>query len=132
MAAKTVAPPNSLPRFAACWLLAVLLIFSISATKLASYLLPGIPAMALLIALARAPERLLSRARWCSIAIAALMGIGFLLAPLWVPAINDPEMPGLSAQLLAIGAVQRSGFCFLVAALVGGLSQRNYFFNSNT
>ena len=129
MAAKTVAPPNSLPRFAACWLLAVLLIFSISATKLASYLLPGIPAMALLIALARAPERLLSRARWCSIAIAALMGIGFLLAPLWVPAINDPEMPGLSSQLLAIGAVQRSGFCFLVAALVGGLSQRNYFFN---
>jgi hypothetical protein len=37
--------------------------------------------------------------------------------------INDPEMPGLSSQLLLNGAVQRSGFCFLAAALFGVLSQ---------
>lgn len=41
----------SLGRFAACWLLAILLFFTAAATKLPSYWLPATPAAALLIAL---------------------------------------------------------------------------------
>ncbi len=50
-AVSTVAPELSLARFAACWLLAVLLFFTAAATKLPSYWLPATPAAALLIAL---------------------------------------------------------------------------------
>ena len=42
---------QSLARFAACWLLAVLLFFTAAATKLPSYWLPATPAAALLVAL---------------------------------------------------------------------------------
>ena len=114
---------GSLGRFACCWLLGVMLLFSFSATKLASYILPGLPAMALLIGLACGSRQLLNVARWFSVALAALLGIGFLMAPIWLPLINDPEMPGLSSQLLLNGAVQRSGICFLAAALFGVISQ---------
>jgi 4-amino-4-deoxy-L-arabinose transferase-like glycosyltransferase len=50
-AAWSVAPELSLARFAACWLLAILLFFTAAATKLPSYWLPATPAAALLIAL---------------------------------------------------------------------------------
>jgi 4-amino-4-deoxy-L-arabinose transferase-like glycosyltransferase len=50
-AVSTVAPEQSLARFAACWLVAVLLFFTAAATKLPSYWLPATPAAALLIAL---------------------------------------------------------------------------------
>jgi len=113
-------PAQSLQRFALCWLLVVLGLFSLSATKLASYLLPGLPAIALLVALATGPSPWLGRARWGSVALSALIGAGLGAAPLWVPLIHDPEMPGMAAQLLASGAVQRSGACFLGAALLGG------------
>jgi len=81
--------------------------------------LPGLPAIALLVALASAPSPWLGRARWGSVALAALLGAGLGAAPLWVPLIHDPEMPGMAAQLLASGAVPRSGACFLLAALGG-------------
>jgi 4-amino-4-deoxy-L-arabinose transferase-like glycosyltransferase len=113
-------PANSLARFACCWLLGVMLIFSTSATKLVSYLLPALPAMALLIGLSGGNKLENKRAFWGSVLIAALMGVGFLFAPIWLPLINDPEMPGFATQLLDSGAVERSGFCFLAAALIGG------------
>ncbi|MFM7733456.1 MAG: glycosyltransferase family 39 protein, partial [Cyanobium sp.] len=50
--AAPLAAPASLGRFAACWLLAVLLFFTTAATKLPSYWLPATPAAGLLIALA--------------------------------------------------------------------------------
>ena len=45
-----IAPEHSLHQFAACWLLAVLLLFTTAATKLPSYWLPATPAAALLVA----------------------------------------------------------------------------------
>ena len=45
-----IAPEHSLNQFAACWLLAVLLLFTTAATKLPSYWLPATPAAALLVA----------------------------------------------------------------------------------
>ncbi len=50
-AALPVPAELSLGRFAACWLLAILLFFTAAATKLPSYWLPATPAAALLIAL---------------------------------------------------------------------------------
>ena len=51
---RPLKPDQSLPRFALAWLLFVVLFFSVSATKLPSYMLPALPAAALLIALADA------------------------------------------------------------------------------
>lgn len=100
---RPVAPALSLRRFASCWLLAVLLFFTAAATKLPSYWLPATPAAALLIALA-AQDQMDRAGRWAwggTLALAAVLAAGFLAAGLWVPLIDDPEMPTLAADLLA-------------------------------
>ncbi|MEX1317494.1 MAG: glycosyltransferase family 39 protein [Synechococcaceae cyanobacterium] len=110
-------PPLSLQRFAACWLLAVLLFFSAAATKLPSYWLPATPAAGLLIALA-AQRR--PRLAWRLCVLPALLLAGaFAAASLWVPRIVTPEMPELPAALLASGRLPVAAACFgLAAALV--------------
>ncbi|MEB3255818.1 MAG: glycosyltransferase family 39 protein [Synechococcaceae cyanobacterium] len=113
---------DSLGRFAACWLLAVLLFFTAAATKLPSYWLPATPAAGLLIALGArgAPgDRPAALARWLSAALTLLLGVVFLAAPLWVPWIHDPEMPSLPAELLAGSRLPIAAACFLLAALLG-------------
>ena len=116
------AASDSLGRFAACWLLAVLLFFTAAATKLPSYWLPATPAAGLLIALAArsGPEdRAAGLARSLTGALTLLLGGVFLAAPLWVPRIEDPEMPTLPAELLASGRLPIAAACFLLAALLG-------------
>jgi len=98
-----VAADRSLRRFAACWLLAVLLFFTAAATKLPSYWLPATPAAALLIALT-VQDGMDRAGRWAwglTLALTAVLAAGFLASALWVPLINDPEMPSLPADLLA-------------------------------
>jgi 4-amino-4-deoxy-L-arabinose transferase-like glycosyltransferase len=74
-ALSSVPPPLSLARFAACWLLAILLFFTAAATKLPSYWLPATPAAALLIALvSQLPWRPASTAP--SMTAAAMAGSG--------------------------------------------------------
>jgi len=110
------APPLSLQRFAACWLLAVLLFFSAAATKLPSYWLPATPAAGLLIALA-AQRR--PRLVWRLCALLALsLALAFAAAPLWVPLIVSPEMPGLPQALLASGRPPLAAVCFALAAVL--------------
>jgi 4-amino-4-deoxy-L-arabinose transferase-like glycosyltransferase len=112
--------PLSLQRFAACWLLAVLLFFSAAATKLPSYWLPATPAAALLIALA-AQRRPRLAWRLCAL-LALLLALAFAAAPLWVPRIVSPEMPELPEVLLASGRPALAALCFGLAsalALVG-------------
>ena len=98
-------PALSLQRFAACWLLAVLLFFTAAATKLPSYWIPATPAAGLLIALAAQQATTASAAaRWAwrsTAALALVLAAGFAAAPLWVPLIHEPEMPTLAADLLA-------------------------------
>lgn len=109
-------PPLSLQRFAACWLLAVLLFFSAAATKLPSYWLPATPAAGLLIALAvQAGARLSWR---LSLVLAAALALVLALAPRWVPAILTPEMPTLPAELLASGLLPLGALCFALAAVL--------------
>lgn len=114
-------PPTSLARFATCWLLAVLLFFSIAATKLPSYWLPATPAAALVVALVAAaqPDRALRWAWGISLAITGLIGVVFLAAPRWLPLIRDPELPSLGPDLLGSGLLPLAAFLWLLAAVLG-------------
>jgi 4-amino-4-deoxy-L-arabinose transferase-like glycosyltransferase len=108
-----LAGPLSLGRFASAWFLAVLLFFSLSATKLPSYWLVATPAAALLVALAPSIARQpgfgvgqepqsQGGLRWAMAASAALLVLvsaALALAPQWLPLINDPTLPGLAAAV---------------------------------
>lgn len=116
-------PPTSLARFASCWLLAVLLLFTIAATKLPSYWLPATPAAALLIALvAAAPPDRAQRWAWgLTLGLTLLMGLAFLAAPRWLPLIRDPELPTLAPDLLASGLLPLAACLWLLAAVLAVL-----------
>jgi 4-amino-4-deoxy-L-arabinose transferase-like glycosyltransferase len=117
---QRTSPDQSLHQFAGCWLLAVLLLFTTAATKLPSYWLPATPAAALLICFALGRrDRWLALAWASSLALVLLLAVGFWCAPLWVPLINDPEMPTLASDLLASGLVWRAAGWFSLAALMG-------------
>ena len=47
--------------------------------------------------------------------------MALLLAPLWLPLIRDPEMPGLAAELQGSPLVPFVALCWLLAALLGWL-----------
>ncbi|MCP9774124.1 glycosyltransferase family 39 protein [Cyanobium sp. WAJ14-Wanaka] len=94
-------PALSLQRFAACWLLAVLLFFTLAATKLPSYWIPATPAAGLLVALTAPKAR-----RWAwgaTVALAGVFCLAWAAAPSWLPLIHEPEMPALAQELLAAG-----------------------------
>ena len=120
-------PQASLLRFACCWLLAVLLFFTLAATKLPSYWIPAAPAAGLLMALAA--QRLVAAPwagldRWVvvfTLALQATFSAGLAAADRWVPLIHEPELPTLPAELLASGLLGRAAACFGVAALGGVL-----------
>ena len=116
--------PQSLQLFATCWVLAVLLLFTSAATKLPSYWLPATPAAGLLIALSLVPDAGRSRRAqsiaWLgSVVLAAVLALGFWGSGLWVPLIDDPEMPTLPSELLASGLVLRAAVCFSVVVVLG-------------
>jgi 4-amino-4-deoxy-L-arabinose transferase-like glycosyltransferase len=119
---------HSLPQFAACWLLAVLLFFTLAATKLPSYWIPATPAAGLLIAWAgTAPSLLQGRSgawwRAATAAVLLLFTAALAASPRWIPLIRDPELPTLPAELLISGDVLRAAACFglaLVLALALG------------
>ncbi|QNJ19292.1 4-amino-4-deoxy-L-arabinose transferase and related glycosyltransferase of PMT family [Synechococcus sp. A18-25c] len=124
--ASTARKPShdSLIDFAGCWLLAVLLLFTAAATKLPSYWLPATPAAALIMAITARPAAL--QRRWalltawsCIAGLVLILTVGFWLSSLWIPLIQDPEMPTLPAELLASGLVLRSAVCFSVALFLG-------------
>jgi len=121
-----IAPEHSLHQFAACWLLAVLLLFTTAATKLPSYWLPATPAAALLVAQATVSSTVGS-SRWQRMAwggclmLIAVLAAGFWLGSLWVPLIDDPEMPTLSVDLLASGFLKWAAVWFSAAAALGAV-----------
>ncbi len=124
--AEPLAPELSLQRFAASWLLAVLLFFTLAATKLPSYWLPATPAAGLLIALAaqRSPQE---RHWWpwrLSLLLTAVLAAGWLASPLWVPAIVAPEMPSLAVDLLAGRWLLLGGVLYGLAVVLGWLRAR--------
>lgn len=115
---------QSLPLFAACWLLAVFLFFTAAATKLPSYWIPATPAAGLLVAFAAqglAPPAVGAwprSSRLATLALLALFSAGLAASPAWIPLIREPELPGLPAALLASGLVLRAAGCFALALLL--------------
>jgi 4-amino-4-deoxy-L-arabinose transferase-like glycosyltransferase len=127
-ARRPLAAPLSLGRFATAWLLAVLLFFSLSATKLPSYWLVATPAAGVLVALAPAlaPPKILGRALACSAGGLLLIGAALAAAPLWLNWIADPSLPGLRAALgagtwFSLGA----GILLLAALPLAGLAAQS-------
>jgi 4-amino-4-deoxy-L-arabinose transferase-like glycosyltransferase len=128
---RSALPPEcSLARIAACWLLVVLVFFSISATKLPSYWLPATPAAALLVALAAGQrpaeaDRGSRSALTSSAVLLLLLAAVLAAAPLWVPWIEDPSVPDLPTTLLrgpwfGLGA----SIALAAALLAGGIASR--------
>ena len=127
-------PQHSLRSFAAWWLLAVLLFFTMAATKLPSYWLPATPAAGLLIALAaqdgegdrvNGERRGGGAGRWfvlaqgASVLLTAAVALALWGSSHWIPLIQDPEMPTLPADLIASGFVGHAALFWTLATLVG-------------
>jgi 4-amino-4-deoxy-L-arabinose transferase-like glycosyltransferase len=121
---RPAAAPLSLRRFAACWLLAVLLFFSLAATKLPSYWLPAIPAAALLVALtSQDPPSGAGRWAWgLTLSLTAVLALAFLASPRWLPLIRDDEMPTLAADVQAGQWLLLAAALFALALLAALLS----------
>jgi hypothetical protein len=110
---------DPVPLFLLLWLVVVVGFFSAAATKLPGYILPAVPAGALLLALDWRPlvgpeprgwpRRAL--AGWLEAALLALLAVAAALAPRW--AATDPAHPGLEE------ALSRSGLPLLLALLLG-------------
>lgn len=111
--------PQSLERFAACWLLMVLLLFSVAATKLPSYWLPATPAAALLIALPLLkPSSSLRRCLQATALLTLLCGALLLASPWWLAWVRDPELPALATTLGASFLWPRAALLLSCAAAV--------------
>jgi 4-amino-4-deoxy-L-arabinose transferase-like glycosyltransferase len=123
--------PSTLPRFAACWLLSVLLLFSLSATKLPSYWLPATPAAALLASLALASDSRFTR-------FGVMFGIGFSIfigfalagSPIWLSWLNDPDLVGLTREIGRLNVIPVASLILITGSLIAGLllwQRRNSF-----
>lgn len=110
-------PSLSVPLFLLLWLALVLAFFSAAATKLPGYILPCVPAAALLIALYWRPFEGgapmgggLRTGAWVQAGLLSLMAVAAALTPRW--AATDPANPGLAA------ALQSSGLPAVLAVLL--------------
>jgi len=126
---------ETLHTYSLCWLMSVLIFFSISATKLPSYWLPAIPAASILISnsfinLKNSNKSFLYL--WISY-ILILFGftIAFYFSNIWVSSINDPEMPNLGSELINYGIIFRAKLFFssftLLAIILFSLKSKNIF-----
>ena len=118
---ESCAPSDSLYTYSLCWLLAVLIFFSISATKLPSYWLPAIPAAAILISNSFVSLKNTNKTYvylWIfNIFIFFGVSLAFFFSNLWLGSINDPEMPNLASELLSSGIIFKAKLFFSVFTL---------------
>ena len=119
-------PGLDLALLAALWLVVVVVFFSAAATKLPGYILPALPAAALLVGLLFVPlpgaEPSLTPGRgwrcsgWINALLLALLALAAVSLPGWLP--QDPASPGFAAALAASGAGWGLAVPLLAAALV--------------
>lgn len=110
--------------FALVWLVVIFGFFTISVTKLPSYMIPLLPAVAILIALFwsdQITQARTSRPIWTSYAVNivlfGILAIGLFYSPNWMG--NEPEMPNLPDVMRQAGIPQIGGAIWLLAALIG-------------
>ena len=101
-------PAADLPQLALVWLVLMVAFFSAAATKLPGYILPVLPAGALLVGLLFAPLSPapalglgLRLSGWLNAALVALMAGAAVLAPRWLEA--DPSYPDFAAAVAGSG-----------------------------
>jgi len=122
--------------YSLCWLISVLIFFSISATKLPSYWLPAIPAAAILISNSFISLRNLNKSflylGFFNILILFGVSIAFFFSNIWLSSINDPEMPNLASELISSGIIFKAKLFFssltLLAMVLFCLKSKNIFF----
>ncbi len=121
--------------YSLCWLISVLIFFSISATKLPSYWLPAIPAAAILISnsfISLKNQNKTYLYLWSfNILIFSGISIAFFFSNIWLSSINDPEMPNLGSELISSGIIFKSKLFFssftLLAIILFSLKSKNIF-----
>jgi len=126
---------ETLYTYSLCWLISVLIFFSISATKLPSYWLPAIPAAAILISNSLIKIKFLNKSYlylWIfNILILFGLSIAFFFSNIWLSLINDPEMPNLSSELISTGIIFKAKLLFssltLLAIVLFSLKSKNIF-----
>ena len=120
---KDCIPSESLFIYCLCWLGSVFIFFSISATKLPSYWLPAMPAVAILTSYSylklQNQKKTFSSLWIINLFILLGMSIAFFLSNIWLNTINDPEMPNLASNLLSTGIILKARLFFFAFAFVG-------------
>ena len=124
---------ETLYTYSLCWLISVLIFFSLSATKLPSYWLPAIPAAAILISNSFINLKNSSKSYlylWIfNILILFGVSMAFFLSNNWLSSINDPEMPNLASELISSGIIFKAKLFFslftLLAIILFSLKSRN-------
>ncbi len=124
---------ETLYTYSLCWLLSVLIFFSLSATKLPSYWLPAIPAAAILISNSFIGLKNSSKSYlylWIlNILILFGVSMAFFFSNNWLSSINDPEMPNLASELISSGIIFKAKLFFssftLLAIILFSLKSRN-------
>jgi len=132
---KSCEVSESLDIFSLCWLISVLIFFSISATKLPSYWLPAIPAAAILISnsfisLQNSNKNFIYF--WTfNILILFGVSIAFFFSNIWLSSINDPEMPNLAFDLVSSGIIFKAKLFFSIftflSIILFSLKSKNIF-----
>jgi 4-amino-4-deoxy-L-arabinose transferase-like glycosyltransferase len=124
---------ETLYTYSLCWLISVLIFFSLSATKLPSYWLPAIPAASILISNSFINLKNSSKSYlylWIfNIFILFGVSMAFFFSNYWLSLINDPEMPNLASELISSGIVFKAKLFFssftLLAIILFSLKSRN-------
>jgi len=119
--------------YSLCWLISVLVFFSISATKLPSYWLPAVPAAAILISNSfinlKNSNKSYSYLWIFNILILFGVSMAFFFSNNWLSSINDPEMPNLASELISSGIILKAKMFFssftLFTIILFSLKSRN-------
>ncbi len=109
--------------FALVWFGVIFGFFTVAATKLPSYMLPLLPAAAILVGLFWSDQyqhrqepanRWVRISHWANIGLSLLLAIAVWLSPNWMG--NEPEMPQLAEQVQQSGAAVGGGVIWLLVA----------------
>ncbi len=126
---------NTLYTYSLCWLISVLIFFSISATKLPSYWLPAIPAAGILISNSfinlKNSKKIYLYLWTFNILILFGISLAFFFSNTWLTSINDPEMPNLASELISSGIIFKAKLLFssftLLTIILFSLKSKNIF-----